>query len=55
MSVSNDFVEYVIEQLRLLGRVAARRMFGGVGLYVEGLFFGLIDDDTLFLKVDDSN
>jgi DNA transformation protein and related proteins len=30
-------------------------MFGGVGLYAEGLFFGLIDDDVLYLKVDDSN
>jgi DNA transformation protein len=30
-------------------------MFGGVGLYHHGIFFGLIDDDTLYLKVDDSN
>ena len=55
MSVSKDFVDYVVEQLRLLGVVTPRRMFGGVGLYYDGLFFGLIDDDTLFLKVDDSN
>jgi DNA transformation protein len=26
-------------------------MFGGVGLYAEGLFFALIDDDVLYLKV----
>jgi len=55
MSVSKDFVDYVVEQLRLLGVVTARRMFGGVGLYYDGVFFGLIDDDTLFLRVDDSN
>ena len=30
-------------------------MFGGAGLYHDGLFFGLIDDDALYLKVDDSN
>jgi DNA transformation protein len=30
-------------------------MFGGVGLYADGLFFGLLDDDTLYLKVDDTN
>src|SRR5262245_5908507 len=30
-------------------------MFGGVGLYSQELFFGLIDDDTLYLKVDDTN
>jgi DNA transformation protein len=28
--------------------------FGGVGLYCQGLFFALIDDDTLYLKVDDA-
>ena len=55
MSVSADYLAYVIDQLTPFGRVASRRMFGGVGLYLEGVFFGLIDDDTLFLKVDDSN
>jgi len=30
-------------------------MFGGVGIYADQLFFALIADDTLYLKVDDSN
>jgi DNA transformation protein len=30
-------------------------MFGGIGLYSEDLFFGIIARDTLFLKVDDTN
>jgi DNA transformation protein len=30
-------------------------MFGGVGIYADQLFFALIDDDTLYFKVDDSN
>lgn len=30
--------------------VTARRMFGEYGLYCDGRFFGLICDDTLFLK-----
>lgn len=30
-------------------------MFGGVGLYADGLFFALIDDETLYFKVDDLN
>jgi DNA transformation protein len=46
---------YVLEQLAGLGSVTPRRMFGGVGLYSGGLFFGLIDDDTLFFKTDASN
>ena len=29
-------------------------MFGGVGIYANGLFFALIDDDVLYLKGDES-
>lgn len=38
---------YVVEQLSGLGRVDSKRMFGGVGLYCDGLFFGLLSNDTL--------
>jgi DNA transformation protein len=55
MAVSSSFVDFVVEQLAGLGAVSSRRMFGGVGLYCDGRFFGLIDDDTLYLKVDDVN
>ena len=54
MSVGTAFLQYVLEQLTRTGRVTSRRMFGAVGLYCDDRFFGLIDDDTLFLKVDDS-
>ena len=30
-------------------------MFGGAGVFLDGLMFGLIADDTLYLKVDDRN
>ncbi len=30
-------------------------MFGGAGLYREGIMFGLIADDRAYLRVDDSN
>lgn len=30
-------------------------MFGGAGLYCDGLFFALVADDVLYFKVDDSN
>ena len=29
-------------------------MFGGVGLYYRGVFFGIIAGDVLYLKVDDT-
>ena len=55
MSVSSSYKVYVLEQLQVGGPITAKSMFGGVGLYRRGLFFGLMDNDTLFLKVDDSN
>lgn len=55
MAVTTDYLAYVIDQFAPFAKVISRRMFGGVGLYADGLFFGLIDDDTLYLKVDDSN
>lgn len=54
MPVSADFRDFVLEQLAPAGRVAPRAMFGGVGLYLDGLFFALIDDDTLYFKADDA-
>jgi DNA transformation protein and related proteins len=55
MAVTDDYLQYALEQLAGLGRVITRRMFGAVGLYHEGRFFGLIADDTLYFKVNDSN
>jgi len=54
MSVSPTYKAFVLEQLSAAGAVTARTMFGGVGLYCQGLFFALIDDDTLYLKVDEA-
>src|SRR5690242_17797897 len=55
MAVSEQYLDYVVDQLGCIGEVASKRMFGGVGLYYDGLFFGLIAEDVLFFKVDDHN
>ena len=55
MPVQPQYLAYVLEQLEDVGNVSARRMFGGVGLYSDDLFFGLVDDDTLYFKTDESN
>ena len=55
MPVSNSYRDYVLEQLVVAGSVTAKKMFGGVGLYLDGLFFALIADDRLYFKVDDTN
>ena len=56
MAVSPSFRTFIIEQLgRVVPRIRARSMFGGVGIYAGDVFFALIDDDTLYFKVDDVN
>lgn len=56
MAVTPSFRQFVIEQLqRVLPAIRARSMFGGVGIYSEDWFFALIDNETLYLKVDDTN
>lgn len=55
MAVSAAFRDYVLEQLNRLVPTTARAMFGGAGLYSGGLIFGLLDDDTLYFKVDEAN
>ena len=55
MAVQAQYLAYILEQLEKLGDLHTRRMFGAVGLYCGELFFGLIDDDTLFFKSDASN
>jgi DNA transformation protein len=55
MAVQPQFLAYVLEQLAGLSALRSNRMFGGIGLYSDGLFFGLIDDDTVYFKTDESN
>ncbi|CAA6603533.1 Competence-specific gene regulator [Rhodospirillaceae bacterium LM-1] len=55
MASSAGFADYVCEQLEGLGRVQAKRMFGGFGLYLNSPMFALIADDELYLKADESN
>lgn len=55
LRVTDGFRSFVLDQLEEFGDVTARAMFGGVGLYRHGRFFGIIARDTLYLKVDDAN
>jgi DNA transformation protein len=55
MAKSSEFVDFVLECLQPLRGVSARRMFGGSGIYKDGVMFALIAHDTLYLKVDDGN
>jgi len=49
-----SFKDFVLDQLRELDDVEARRMFGGHGLYQDETFFGILHKGKLFFKVDES-
>lgn len=55
MAVSASYRAFLLEQLNRVRPVTSRAMFGGLGLYSEGLFFGLADDDVLYFKSDETN
>jgi DNA transformation protein len=53
--INSSFQTLVLDQLsRVLPGIRARPMFGGVGIYSGEIFFALIADDTVYLKVDES-
>ncbi len=55
MAKRNEYVDYLLELMKDLGYVTARPMFGGFGIYADGLFFAIVVDDVLYFKTDDTN
>ena len=51
MASHADFVDYVADQMQQAGVIRSRRMFGEYGLYCDGVFFAVICDDQLFVKI----
>lgn len=51
----SEFIAFLQELLERLGPITARRMFGGHGLYHEGIMFALVADNRLYLKADEVN
>lgn len=49
-----EFTDFLSEVFRQFGDVRARKMFGGYGLYHDGVMFGLVIDELLYLKADAS-
>lgn len=55
MAARSEYVALVEEILQPVGPVEVRAMFGGHGVFLDGVMFGLIAHDELYLKVDDAN
>lgn len=50
--MSTEFAQHLADVFRLFGSIGLKRMFSGHGLFRDGLMFGLIHDETLYLKAD---
>ena len=55
MPNSRDFIEHVLDLARGAGRPEARAMFGGHGIYLDGIIVAIVIDDALYLKSDEHN
>lgn len=47
----SDYIMYLVELLGCVGAVKVKSMFGGYGVYAQGVMFALIHQDILYLKV----
>ena len=54
-SPHNEFLEYIREMLEPFGISKIRAMFGGFGIYKNGIMFALIEDHELYFKALDRN
>ena len=55
MAGRSELLDHLVDQLAPLGEARGRPMFGGYGVYLDGLIIGLIAFDGFYLKVDDRN
>lgn len=48
--MSKELLDHSLEMLTGCGHLSSRRMFGGYGIYADGLFIAIIFSDMLYLK-----
>jgi DNA transformation protein and related proteins len=49
----DTFKDFIVDQLTALRGTTSRRMFGGHGLYRDGIFFGIVYKRRLYFRVSD--
>lgn len=52
MARRNEFLSLVLDLMAPLGAISARAMFGGHGLYCNGLFIAIVTGEKLYFKAD---
>lgn len=54
--MSDSYLTYILEDcLGHIEGITSRAMFGGYGIYKDGLIFAIIAEDQIYFKVGDSN
>ena len=51
MACNADFVQYIVDQCSGAGEIAVKKMMGDYCIYCNGVLFGLICDNKLYIKV----
>ena len=55
MAGNGEYVSHVLDLLQDFGAVTAKPMFGGWGIYRDGIIFAIVVRGTLYFKADDTN
>jgi DNA transformation protein len=55
MPKHSEYLDYTLELLAPLGQITSRSMFGGYGIYRDGVIFAIVIDETLYFKVTADN
>ena len=54
MACNPDFVQFIVDQCSGAGETAVKKMMGDYCIYCDGVLFGLICDNNLYIKQTDA-
>jgi TfoX/Sxy family transcriptional regulator of competence genes len=50
MASDQKFVDFIIDQINISGRITFKKMFGEYGLYFDDKLFAMVCDNKLYIK-----
>jgi DNA transformation protein and related proteins len=53
--MAGGFQDLLVDLFEPVGGVSLRRMFGGIGIFRQGIMFALVADEVLYLKADETS
>ncbi len=53
--MNEGYLAFLEERLAPVGGVSIRKMFGGLGIFRDGVMFGLVSKDVLYFRADDAS